>query len=115
MLSKPTRRGFSLIELLIALLVFCVALSVSLGVLRQSISRLEKLQTEIFTILRVQYYDAASLTEAKLNWLGPMLQCEMQKHHAESYVNLNSVCKRSNTDQQFSKIIPKEYIDWGEF
>ena len=113
-MKKSRRSGFSLVELLIALGIFSLALSVVFLILRQSVSRIERIQADVFTVLRSQYLHGKSREDAKIKWAGPKLVCKQKVDSSARFKFAVLECKSSKGTHKIHNIIPKPYLDWGK-
>ncbi len=113
-MKNSRRSGFSLAELLIALGIFCLALSVAFLILRQSVSRIERIQADVFTVLRSQHLHGKSREEAKVQWAGPKLVCKQKIDSSARFMFAVLECKSSQGTHKIHNIIPKPHLDWGK-
>ncbi len=112
-MKKLRRYGFSLAELLIALAIFSLALSVVFLILRQSVSRIERIQADVFTVLRSQYSQGKSKDDVTIQWAGPKLVCKQKTDSSARFMFTALECKSSQGTHKIHTIIPKPYLDWG--
>ena len=112
-MKKSRRSGFSLAELLIALGIFSLALSVVFLILRQSVSRIERIQADVFTVLRSQYSQGKSKEGETIQWAGPKLVCKEKTDSLARFMFTALECKSSQGTHKIHNIIPKPYLDWG--
>jgi|GEM_PF-3652209 len=113
--SAKHRSGFSLVEVLIALGIFSLALSVVFLILKQSVSRIERIQSQVFTILRVQQFARKEGNELHYAWGGPELVCKEQNDPLKRYKRFQLECDGSQGVSKAHTIIPNAYLEWGEF
>ena len=113
-MKNSRRSGLSLVELLIALGIFSLALSVVFLILRQSVSRIERIQADVFTVLRSQYLQGQSREDATIQWAGPKLVCKQKIDSSARFTVAVLECKSSKGTHKIHNIIPKPYLDWGK-
>lgn len=109
------RTGFSLVEIMIALGIFSLALTVFLTVLRQSIARIERVQAEIFTILRAHNPRISHDLKEHSSWSGPSLNCTLEERALSRYKVFNLACEGSHGITKFPKVSPVRHLEWGQF
>ena len=112
-MNKYWRSGFSLVELLIALGIFSLALSVVFIILRQSVSRIERIQADVFTVLRSQHLHGRFKDDLTVQWAGPKLVCKHITDSSARFMFTALECKSSQGTHKIHNIIPKSYLDWG--
>ena len=77
--------------------------------------RIERVQAEVFAILRAQHYGQKIDSKDILAWSGPEVESTMEERSTSGYRAFDLSCKGSYGTTKFLKIVPSKHLDWGEF